>query len=47
VLALLGAIPFVGALLNLVIAVVGVGAAFLSRFGARRWGSGALPRRVA
>ncbi len=44
VLAVLGAIPFFGALLNLALAVVGVGASFLSRFGARRWTSGALRR---
>ncbi len=44
VLALLGAIPFFGAIFNLALAVVGVGAAFLSRFGARRWTTGALRR---
>ncbi|HEY7125667.1 MAG TPA: polymer-forming cytoskeletal protein [Ktedonobacterales bacterium] len=43
-LALLGAIPFFGAIFNLALAVVGVGATFLSRFGARRWTTGALRR---
>jgi cytoskeletal protein CcmA (bactofilin family) len=47
VLALLGAIPFLGAVLNLVLAVVGAGAALLSRFGSRRWGSGSPGRWVA
>lgn len=37
ILTLLEAVPVVGALLTLFIAVVGVGAAFLSHFGARRW----------
>ncbi|HEU5199570.1 MAG TPA: polymer-forming cytoskeletal protein [Ktedonobacterales bacterium] len=37
ILALLEAVPVVGPLLTLFIAVVGVGAAFLSHFGARRW----------
>jgi cytoskeletal protein CcmA (bactofilin family) len=43
-LAVLGAIPFFGAIFNLALAVVGVGATFLSRFGARRWTSGSLRR---
>lgn len=37
ILALLEAVPLVGPLLTVFIAVVGVGAAFLSHFGARRW----------
>ena len=37
ILALLEAVPVVGPLLALFIAVAGVGAAFLSHFGARRW----------
>ncbi len=37
ILLLLEAIPFFGVLLSIFIAVVGVGATLLSRFGARRW----------
>ncbi len=37
ILTLLEAIPFVGVLFGAFIAVLGVGATFLSRFGARRW----------
>jgi cytoskeletal protein CcmA (bactofilin family) len=46
-LAVLGAIPFFGTIFNLALAVVGVGAAFLSRFGARRWMSGGARRWAA
>jgi cytoskeletal protein CcmA (bactofilin family) len=37
ILVLLEAIPFFGVLLSVFIAVIGVGATLLSRFGARRW----------
>jgi len=39
ILAIIESIPLVGSLLSVVVALLGVGAALLSRFGARRWRS--------
>ncbi len=47
VLALIESLPFLGFLLSVFIALLGVGAALLSRFGSSRWRVSSLRRRTA
>lgn len=47
ILALIEAIPFVGFLFSVFIALLGVGATLLSRFGSRRWRPSSLRRPAA
>jgi cytoskeletal protein CcmA (bactofilin family) len=47
ILILIESIPFVGVILNVLIAMLGVGATLLSRFGSRRWRTSLFRRSVA
>jgi cytoskeletal protein CcmA (bactofilin family) len=47
ILVVLESVPFVGFLLSIFIALLGVGAALLSRFGSNRWGVPSLRRPAA